>query len=131
MSEQQFNKACAERVITTIGLNVNDVRVCMGNADDDHPLLDNEKMAQMGDTEGRGDVTINPTVIINQRHYRGKLDTGAVLKAICAGFDKGLEPDLCNNPSVMILSSVLGSLNAHSYDPKNPSVIEPILYDLV
>mmetsp|Transcript_31740 Transcript_31740/g.53324 ORF Transcript_31740/g.53324 Transcript_31740/m.53324 type:complete len:713 (-) Transcript_31740:456-2594(-) len=100
MSEQQFNKACAERVITTIGLNVNDVRVCMGNADDDHPLLDNEKMAQMGDTEGRGDVTINPTVIINQRHYRGKLDTGAVLKAICAGFDEGLEPDLCNNPSV-------------------------------
>ena len=43
----------------------------------------------------RGDVTILPTVIINDRQYRGKLERSAVLKTICAGFKLGQEPELC------------------------------------
>lgn len=42
----------------------------MGNVDDAHPLLEAEKMAQVGSGE-RGDVTINPTIIINEKQYRG------------------------------------------------------------
>jgi hypothetical protein len=47
--------------------------------DDDHPLLSREKELQLGQGE-RGDVTINPTVIINDRHYRGKLEATPLLK---------------------------------------------------
>ncbi|KAG8089252.1 hypothetical protein GUJ93_ZPchr0011g26973 [Zizania palustris] len=43
----------------------------------------------------RGDVTILPTLVINNRKYRGKLDKGAVLKAICAGFRETTEPAVC------------------------------------
>ncbi|KAJ0610109.1 putative EGF-like calcium-binding domain-containing protein [Helianthus annuus] len=43
----------------------------------------------------RGDVTIQPTVVINNRQYRGRLDNKAVLKAICSGFKEGTEPALC------------------------------------
>lgn len=69
----------------------------------------------------RGDVTILPTLVINSRQYRGlwqiykwlaiylhdlscdlslllvsgKLDKGAVLKAICAGFQETTEPAIC------------------------------------
>lgn len=91
---------CAEAVIAAIGLSVDTVRTCMGSPDDSHPLLDKEKNAQMGNTDGRGDVTINPTVIINNRHYRGKLDPAAVLKALCAGFMEDREPDICVNPGI-------------------------------
>ncbi|KAJ0790968.1 hypothetical protein HanOQP8_Chr01g0000371 [Helianthus annuus] len=43
----------------------------------------------------RGDVTIQPTLVINNRQYRGRLDNKAVLKAICSGFKEGTEPALC------------------------------------
>lgn len=65
----------------------------------------------------RGDVTILPTLVINSRQYRGmeleptlsfvfiytflkllvpgKLDKGAVLKAICSGFEETTEPAIC------------------------------------
>ena len=43
----------------------------------------------------RGDVTILPTLVINNRQYRGKLDKKAVLKAICSGFEETTEPPIC------------------------------------
>jgi hypothetical protein len=36
-----------------------------------------------------------PTLIINNRQYKGKLDKGAVLKAVCAGFQETTEPTVC------------------------------------
>ena len=38
---------------------------------------------------------ILPTVRINHAQYRGKLAYSEVLKAICAGFTKNNEPDVC------------------------------------
>lgn len=43
----------------------------------------------------RGDVMILPTLVINNREYRGKLDKKAVLKAICSGFEETTEPPIC------------------------------------
>ncbi|KAE8691518.1 Vacuolar-sorting receptor 1 [Hibiscus syriacus] len=43
----------------------------------------------------RGDVTILPTLVVNNRQYRGKLAKGAVLKAICSGFEENTEPAVC------------------------------------
>ncbi|KAM3191770.1 hypothetical protein ACQJBY_069175 [Aegilops geniculata] len=42
-----------------------------------------------------GDVTILPTLVINDVQYRGKLERTAVLKAVCAGFKEGTEPQVC------------------------------------
>ncbi|KAL6567170.1 Vacuolar-sorting receptor 6 [Orobanche gracilis] len=44
----------------------------------------------------RGDVmTILPTMVINNVQYRGKLERGAILKAICSGFKEMTEPAIC------------------------------------
>lgn len=96
MKENKYNEDCAEKVITSLGVPVDKVRSCMGNpdADADNPLLKSEQDAQVGQG-ARGDVTILPTLIVNDRQYRGKLDTGAVLKAVCAGFKEGTEPSVC------------------------------------
>ncbi|KAM0877573.1 hypothetical protein ACQ4PT_035371 [Festuca glaucescens] len=48
----------------------------------------------------RGDVTILPTLVVNNRQYRGKLDKGAVLKAICSGFEETTEPAICLSDDV-------------------------------
>eukprot|EP00976_Prorocentrum_cordatum_P106782 1194520-Prorocentrum_minimum.AAC.7 len=51
MTENKFpterDAECAEMVISSIGLSVNTVRTCMGRPDDNHPLLDNEKLQQV------------------------------------------------------------------------------------
>jgi hypothetical protein len=47
----------------------------------------------------RGDVTILPTIVINQRQYRGKLDKAAVTKAICSGFKETTDPPVCLSES--------------------------------
>lgn len=96
MKEKKYNKECAENVIQSLGLDAKKIDKCMGdpNADAENPVLKQEQDAQVGHGS-RGDVTILPTLIINNRQYRGKLDKGAVLKAVCAGFQETTEPTVC------------------------------------
>ncbi|CAL9120359.1 unnamed protein product [Musa acuminata var. zebrina] len=96
MNEKKYNKDCADTVMESLGLDIKKVEQCMGdpNADSDNPLLKMEQDAQVG-TGSRGDVTILPTLIVNNRQYRGKLEKKAVLKAICAGFEETTEPPAC------------------------------------
>lgn len=96
MKEKKYTKECADKVIESLGLSVKDIDKCIGDpdADKDNPVLKAEQDAQIG-KGSRGDVTILPTLVINNRQYRGKLDKGTVLKAICAGFQETTEPAVC------------------------------------
>lgn len=96
MKEKKYNKECADEVIQSLGIDLKQIDNCIGDpdADDDNPLLKAEQDAQIGHGS-RGDVTILPTLVINNRQYRGKLDKGPVLKAICAGFKETTEPAVC------------------------------------
>ncbi|KAL8141052.1 hypothetical protein V2J09_007073 [Rumex salicifolius] len=96
MKENKYNKECAEQVIQSLGVDLDKVNDCIGDIDADmeNPVLGNEQEAQVG-KGSRGDVTILPTLVINDRQYRGKLDKGAVVKAICSGFEETAEPSLC------------------------------------
>lgn len=96
MRKKKYNKECAETVIASLGLDSKRIEKCMGdpNSDSDNPLLKEEQDAQVGKGT-RGDVTILPTLVVNNRQYRGKLEKGAVLKAICSGFEETTEPDVC------------------------------------
>lgn len=96
MKDKKYNKKCAETVIKSLGLEVKKIDKCMGdpNDDSDHPLLKMEQDSQIG-KGSRGDVTILPTLVVNNRQYRGKLGRKAVLKAICAGFEETTEPNVC------------------------------------
>ncbi|KAK1270684.1 Vacuolar-sorting receptor 1 [Acorus gramineus] len=96
MKEKKYTKECANQVIESLGLDVKKIDKCIGDpeADEDNPVLKAEQDAQIG-KDSRGDVTILPTLVINNRQYRGKLDKGAVLKAICAGFEETTEPAVC------------------------------------
>jgi hypothetical protein len=92
----QHTYNCINVFTLETGLDVKKVDKCMGdpNADSDHPLLKMEQDAQIG-KGSRGDVTILPTLVVNNRQYRGKLERKAVLKAICAGFEETTEPNVC------------------------------------
>lgn len=96
MKEKKYNKECADAVIKSLGLDHKKIEKCMGdqNADSENPVLKEEQDAQVG-KGSRGDVTILPTLIVNNRQYRGKLEKGAVLKAICSGFEETTEPAVC------------------------------------
>ncbi|KAI3497385.1 hypothetical protein L1887_39955 [Cichorium endivia] len=101
MKEKKYNKDCADGVINSLGLDLKKIEKCMGdpNADSDNILLKEEQDAQIG-KGSRGDVTILPTLVVNNRQYRGKLEKGAVLKAICAGFEETTEPAACLSDDV-------------------------------
>ncbi|PNW86726.1 hypothetical protein CHLRE_02g095111v5 [Chlamydomonas reinhardtii] len=61
------------------------------------PVLEDELANQRGnDSLGISGVSILPTVRINGRQYRGSLDVGGVMRAICSGFPAGQEPAVCN-----------------------------------
>ena len=42
-------------------------------------------------------------------HFLGKLDKGAILKAICAGFEEKTEPPVCLSPGLMGFCNVVDS----------------------
>ncbi|CAH1418676.1 unnamed protein product [Lactuca virosa] len=82
--------------IKSLGVDLKKIEECMGDpeADAENAILKAEQQAQIGKGV-RGDVTILPTLVINNRQYRGKLDKKAVLKAICSGFKETTEPPIC------------------------------------
>ncbi|CAN1288896.1 Vacuolar-sorting receptor 3 [Linum perenne] len=96
MKEKKYNKECSDSVVRSLGLDMKKIDKCMGNpdADAENPILKAEQDAQVG-KGSRGDVTILPTLVVNNRQYRGKLAKGAVLKAICSGFEETTEPAVC------------------------------------
>ncbi|XP_038903802.1 vacuolar-sorting receptor 1-like isoform X2 [Benincasa hispida] len=96
MKEKKYNEECANEVIKSFGMDLNKIKDCIGDpgADVENPILKAEQDAQIG-RGSRGDVTILPTLVINNRQYRGKLDKGAVLKGICSGFQETTEPAIC------------------------------------
>ncbi|XP_058110657.1 vacuolar-sorting receptor 1-like [Magnolia sinica] len=96
MKHQKYTDECANNVIQSLGVDLSAINKCIGdpNANEENPVLKAEQDAQIG-KGSRGDVTILPTLVINNRQYRGKLDKGAVLKAICAGFQETTEPAVC------------------------------------
>ncbi|GMJ12807.1 vaculolar sorting receptor 3, VACUOLAR SORTING RECEPTOR 3, binding protein of 80 kDa 2;2 [Hibiscus trionum] len=101
MREKRYNKECADEVIRALGLDVKKIEKCMGdpNADSDNPVLKDEQDAQVGKGP-RGDVTILPTIVVNNHQYRGKLAKVAVMKAICSGFEETTEPSVCLSSDV-------------------------------
>ncbi|XP_042462894.1 vacuolar-sorting receptor 6-like [Zingiber officinale] len=101
MKEKKYSKSCAEAVVSSLGLSLDKVTKCMGDpeADADNEVLNIEQELQVGHGN-RGDVTILPTLMINNVQYRGKLERTAVLKAICAGFKESTEPVVCLNPDI-------------------------------
>ncbi|KAG0471539.1 hypothetical protein HPP92_016085 [Vanilla planifolia] len=101
MKEKKYSKECAEDVIKSLGIPLHEVKECMGDpeADVDNLVLKKEQELQVGHGT-RGDVTILPTMVINNVQYRGTLERMAVLKAICAGFKESTEPSLCLNGDI-------------------------------
>ncbi len=59
--------------------------------------------------EAAGRVVLLPTVIINNKQYRGRLDTVSITKALCAGFDETTEPEVMhlNTCSAIAVNVVL------------------------
>ncbi|XP_022725411.1 vacuolar-sorting receptor 7-like isoform X1 [Durio zibethinus] len=96
MKDKRYSKECAEDVMRSLDLPVEKIKKCMGDpeADVENEVLKTEQELQVG-RGSRGDVTILPTLVINNVQYRGKLDRTAVLKAICAGFKETTEPPVC------------------------------------
>ncbi|XP_047090500.1 vacuolar-sorting receptor 1-like [Lolium rigidum] len=101
MKEKKYTHECATQVIKSLGLDLGKIDKCIGDpeADEENPILKAEQDAQIGHGK-RGDVTILPTLVVNNRQYRGKLDKGAVLKAICSGFEETTEPAICLSDDV-------------------------------
>ncbi|XP_056859070.1 vacuolar-sorting receptor 7 isoform X1 [Raphanus sativus] len=125
MKEKKYSIECAENVIKSLSksyglkrkrfflpslllfyeflkilseLPIEKIKKCMGDpeADTDNEVLKMEQVVQLGRGE-RGDVTILPTLVINNAQYRGRLERTAVLKAICAGFNETSDPPICLN----------------------------------
>ncbi|ONK65848.1 uncharacterized protein A4U43_C06F1590 [Asparagus officinalis] len=96
MKEKKYSKECAEDVIKSLRLSLDKIKECMGDpeADVDNEVLKTEQKVQVG-RGSRSDVTILPTLVINNVQYRGILERTAVLKAICAGFKESTEPPVC------------------------------------
>ncbi|PIN24282.1 putative protein, contains PA domain [Handroanthus impetiginosus] len=96
MKKKRYSKECAEEVMKSLDLPIDKINKCMGDpeADTENEVLKTEQDLQVG-RGSRGDVTILPTMVINNVQYRGKLGRSAVLKAVCAGFKETTDPPIC------------------------------------
>ncbi|KAG5562412.1 hypothetical protein RHGRI_005221 [Rhododendron griersonianum] len=96
MKEKRYSVECTEDVMKSLDLPIEKIKKCMGDreADVENEVLKKEQDLQVG-RGSRGDVTILPTLVVNNVQYRGKLERTAVLKAVCAGFKETTVPRIC------------------------------------
>ncbi|KAK3003160.1 hypothetical protein RJ639_018926 [Escallonia herrerae] len=96
MKQKRYSKECAEDVVRSLNLPIDEINKCMGDpeADVENEVLKFEQDSQVG-RGSRGDITILPTLVVNNIQYRGKLERTAVLKAVCAGFKETTDPPIC------------------------------------
>ncbi|KAK8556086.1 hypothetical protein V6N13_070155 [Hibiscus sabdariffa] len=113
--KNKYTKGCADEVIRSLGIDLDSIDNCIGDteADVENPVLEAELDAKTGKGVRR-DVTMLPTLLINDRQYRGKLDKGAVLKAICAGFQDTIEQAICLSEGYHLLHSIYEHFVAES-----------------
>mmetsp|Transcript_36321 Transcript_36321/g.43917 ORF Transcript_36321/g.43917 Transcript_36321/m.43917 type:complete len:698 (+) Transcript_36321:228-2321(+) len=110
MQTVNFNVECSEQVQQAIGINVAEVQKCAQvKGDDEHPLLQKQIDAQVGEGD-RSDVELLPSLIINNHQYRGKLEVRPVLKALCAGFQESTEPAVCLADDISENECVVGGV---------------------
>lgn len=81
--DQRFGKACSEKLMSNLGINIDQVKACVRDTTE-------EKLAHE-----RENIAWSPSALrINGWRYSGTLDADLVTRAICAGFVK--QPDACN-----------------------------------
>ena len=62
-----------------------------------------------------GRIVLLPTVVINDKQFRGRLDALSITKALCAGFEESTEPEVCDLTSCIVLE-LLSMLWTHNAD---------------
>ncbi|KAK9804303.1 hypothetical protein WJX72_005862 [[Myrmecia] bisecta] len=104
MAANQFNADCAHQQLQALGLDASAVQQCMGDStsDTEHPLLEADYVAQGDDGWGQGKILLLPTVVINTKQYRGRLDVPSVMRAVCAGFSEATEPAVCMSSNLNV-----------------------------
>jgi len=99
----QFNDACANLQMQTVGINGAQVSACMNDHGGLGPSAGENSVieAEIATRADQG-VYLLPTIIINNVPYRGGLECNeastskcGVLAAICSGYAPGTEPDVC------------------------------------
>ena len=58
-------------------------------------LQDDLRMQNEGPTDAASRIIMLPTVIVNDKQYRGRLDAPSITRALCSGFDESTEPEVC------------------------------------
>ena len=54
-------------------------------------------MQNEGPTDAASRIIMLPTVIVNDKQYRGRLDAPSITRALCSGFDESTEPEVCQD----------------------------------
>jgi len=112
MESKSYTAQCAEGIFNALDIangnvlgGVSNLNACMGNTeiDAENQVLQEQMVAQDGH-DGSGYITIVPALVINNSQYRGAFYRDPITKAICAGFLKGTEPEMCNVASANVCS---------------------------
>lgn len=86
---------CISDVYTHADVNKAQIDSCMLDAGGLEGDVSNSVLeAQLGEREASG-VVIIPSMYVNSAAIRGALEFATVFKAVCAGYEKGSEPDVC------------------------------------
>ncbi|GIL68409.1 hypothetical protein Vafri_21685 [Volvox africanus] len=106
MSTGQYNAECARTVFDNLteeySIGTRDEwEKCVNDVDETAArieILEDDLISQLGNATSPplAPVLILPTIRINGGQYRGSIKATPVLRALCAAFPDGHEPDVCN-----------------------------------
>jgi len=89
------NEDCAKDAMQHASVDYNKVQMCMKDSGGLEGDVKNTVLEEQLSAKETSGVVILPATYVNNTPLRGELEFATVFKAICAGFSKGSEPQVC------------------------------------
>ncbi len=95
-SYSQYSASCAESIYDAVGIDKEEVEMCMENSGNFRENVRNTLMeTSLSDIE-KYQVKFSPTLVVNGAIINGSLTFGSVMAAICSTFEELDRPDICD-----------------------------------
>ena len=94
---KDFSKACIQQSLKTAGVDYEKVQKCMDTSVNGQNLLidDNYLLKKERETAKTILAPVNPAIFINDQLFRGDIEIGLFIQALCATYNSDKKPEAC------------------------------------
>eukprot|EP00854_Cymbomonas_tetramitiformis_P002699 gene2699-3473_t len=121
LDSANFHLNCSDSVLLRIGMDVEEVRACVGDVDGNHSLLDQDRHDII-----KNKMVFSPEVVANDAVYRGSVSSDNILNFVCAAFSFAFSdrPAVCRTGNTVCNQETTEFCAANEYGANQCALVQ-------